>query len=45
MGDYTGLSGDRRYAVYRWFTDPAARAVTPPERSARPARSWPSCAR
>ena len=30
-GDHTGFSGDRRYAVYRWFTDPAARAVNPPE--------------
>ncbi|MDG9724974.1 MULTISPECIES: helix-turn-helix transcriptional regulator [unclassified Streptomyces] len=31
MGDHTGLSGDRRYVVHRWFTDPAARAVCPPE--------------
>ncbi|MEV7143058.1 helix-turn-helix transcriptional regulator [Streptomyces tauricus] len=31
MGEHTGLSGDRRYVVYRWFTDPAARAVCPPE--------------
>jgi hypothetical protein len=30
-GDHTGFSGDRRYVVYRWFTDPAARAVCPPE--------------
>lgn len=29
MGDYTGYSGDRRYAVYRWFTDPATRAPAP----------------
>ncbi|MGV9563469.1 helix-turn-helix transcriptional regulator [Streptomyces sp. NPDC003480] len=28
-GDHTGFSGDRRYVVYRWFTDPAARAVCP----------------
>jgi transcriptional regulator with XRE-family HTH domain len=28
-GDHTGFSGDRRYAVYRWFTDPATRAVCP----------------
>ncbi|MFC4908369.1 helix-turn-helix transcriptional regulator [Actinomadura gamaensis] len=28
-GDHTGFSGDRRYAVHRWFTDPAARAVAP----------------
>ncbi|WP_395107930.1 helix-turn-helix transcriptional regulator [Actinomadura sp. SCN-SB] len=31
MGDHSGFSGDRRYVVYRWFTDPAARAVSPPE--------------
>ncbi|OUC98384.1 helix-turn-helix transcriptional regulator [Streptomyces swartbergensis] len=30
-GDHTGFSGDRRYVVYRWFTEPAARAVCPPE--------------
>ncbi|MFF7794629.1 helix-turn-helix domain-containing protein [Streptomyces sp. NPDC007991] len=38
MGNYTGLSGDRRYVAYRWFTDPAARAVTPPEEQERHAR-------
>jgi transcriptional regulator with XRE-family HTH domain len=38
MGNHTGFSGDRRYAVYRWFTDPAARAVTPPEEHERYAR-------
>ncbi|MEU6718919.1 helix-turn-helix transcriptional regulator [Nonomuraea sp. NPDC046802] len=27
----TGLSGDRRYVVYRWFTEPDARALCPPE--------------
>ena len=32
-GDHTGFSGDRRYLVYRWFTDPAARAVAPGPRS------------
>ncbi|MFH9060340.1 helix-turn-helix transcriptional regulator [Streptomyces coeruleorubidus] len=37
-GNHTGFSGDRRYAVYRWFTDPAARAVTPPEDQERYAR-------
>ncbi|MFH8498986.1 helix-turn-helix transcriptional regulator [Streptomyces coeruleorubidus] len=37
-GNHTGFSGDRRYAVYRWFTDPAARAVTPPEDQQRYAR-------
>ena len=30
-GDHTGFAGDRRYAVYRWFTDPDGRAVSPPE--------------
>jgi transcriptional regulator with XRE-family HTH domain len=38
-GDLTGFSGDRRYAVYRWFTDPEARAVNPPEEQERHARS------
>lgn len=37
-GDLTLFSGDRRYAAYRWFTDPAARAVTPPEEQERYAR-------
>ncbi|QFZ18367.1 MmyB family transcriptional regulator [Saccharothrix syringae] len=30
-GDHTDHTGDRRYAVYRWFTDPATRAAHPPE--------------
>ncbi|MFC9177228.1 MULTISPECIES: helix-turn-helix transcriptional regulator [unclassified Streptomyces] len=30
-GDHTGFSGDRRYLVYRWFTDPAVRAAGAPE--------------
>jgi transcriptional regulator with XRE-family HTH domain len=38
MGDQTGFSGDRRYVVHRWFTDPAARAVHPPEEQERHAR-------
>ncbi|TRO58975.1 helix-turn-helix transcriptional regulator [Streptomyces sp. IB201691-2A2] len=37
-GDHTGISGDRRYIAYRWFTDPATRAVTPPEEQERHAR-------
>ncbi|MEU4235480.1 helix-turn-helix transcriptional regulator [Nonomuraea sp. NPDC026600] len=37
-GDHTGFSGDRRYVVYRWFTDPAARAVCPPEEQEHRAR-------
>ncbi|MCM3920468.1 helix-turn-helix transcriptional regulator [Frankia sp. AiPs1] len=31
QGDHTGFAGDRRYIAYRWFTDPAARAVCPAE--------------
>ncbi|MGW3422341.1 helix-turn-helix transcriptional regulator [Streptomyces phaeochromogenes] len=38
MGDHTGLSGDRRYVAYRWFTDSATRAVTPPEERERHGR-------
>jgi transcriptional regulator with XRE-family HTH domain len=30
-GDHTGFTGDRRYVVYRWFTEPAVRAIQPPE--------------
>ncbi|QUQ66662.1 helix-turn-helix transcriptional regulator [Kutzneria sp. CA-103260] len=30
-GDNTRFSGDRRYLVWRWFTDPAARALCPVE--------------
>ena len=37
-GDHTGFSDDRRYIAYRWFTDPAARAVSPPEEQAHQAR-------
>ena len=37
-GDHTGLSGDRRYVVYRWFTEPAVRAVSPPAERDRHAR-------
>ncbi|MEV0614719.1 helix-turn-helix transcriptional regulator [Nonomuraea sp. NPDC050404] len=38
MGDHTRFSGDRRYIVYRWFTDPATRAVHPPENQEHQAR-------
>lgn len=31
FGDYTRFSGMARYLVYRWFTDPAQRAIYPPE--------------
>ncbi|GGX32044.1 helix-turn-helix transcriptional regulator [Streptomyces lomondensis] len=37
-GDHTGWSGDRRYIVHRWFTDPAARALCPPEEQEHHAR-------
>ncbi|MYR93914.1 MULTISPECIES: helix-turn-helix transcriptional regulator [unclassified Streptomyces] len=37
-GDHTGFSGDRRYLVYRWFTDPAARAAGAPEEREHQAR-------
>ncbi|MDT0346930.1 helix-turn-helix transcriptional regulator [Streptomyces litchfieldiae] len=30
-GDHTRFTGDRRYSVYRWFTDPEAHAAHPPE--------------
>jgi transcriptional regulator with XRE-family HTH domain len=30
-GDQTNLRGDRRYLVYRWFTDPDGRDGCPPE--------------
>ncbi|MEW9552377.1 helix-turn-helix transcriptional regulator [Nonomuraea sp. NPDC050783] len=31
FGDYTRFSGMARYLTYRWFTDPAQRALYPPE--------------
>jgi transcriptional regulator with XRE-family HTH domain len=31
LGDYTRFTGMSRYLVYRWFTDPAQRALYPPE--------------
>jgi transcriptional regulator with XRE-family HTH domain len=37
-GDHTGLSGDRRYIIHRWFTDPAVRAGQPPEEQERHSR-------
>ncbi|MFJ6460353.1 helix-turn-helix transcriptional regulator [Streptomyces sp. NPDC091387] len=30
-GDHVDFAGDRRYTVYRWFTDPAARSAAPAE--------------
>jgi hypothetical protein len=38
QGDHTGFSGDRRYVVHRWFTDPAARVVCPLEEQEHHAR-------
>ncbi|MFJ8689725.1 helix-turn-helix transcriptional regulator [Micromonospora wenchangensis] len=37
-GDHTGLTGDRRYVVYRYFTDPAMRDLHGPEEWRRHAR-------
>ncbi|RBM14387.1 helix-turn-helix transcriptional regulator [Streptomyces sp. PT12] len=37
-GDHTRFSGDRRYTAFRWFTDPAARAIGPPDEHERHAR-------
>jgi transcriptional regulator with XRE-family HTH domain len=37
-GDLTRFSGDRRYTIYRHFTDPAARAVHSPEEREHHAR-------
>ncbi|CAM5733817.1 Helix-turn-helix domain-containing protein OS=Streptomyces tendae OX=1932 GN=F3L20_20305 PE=4 SV=1 [Streptomyces tendae] len=31
MSDHTGFRGDRRFTIHRWFTEPEARAVCPPE--------------
>ena len=31
MGDKTGFGGDRRYVIYRWFTEPADRTGYPIE--------------
>jgi transcriptional regulator with XRE-family HTH domain len=30
-GDHSVFTGDQRYLVYRWFTDPATRIVHPPD--------------
>ncbi|MFE0527489.1 helix-turn-helix transcriptional regulator [Micromonospora parva] len=37
-GDHTGLTGDRRYVAYRYFTDPAIRDLHGPEEWQRHAR-------
>jgi transcriptional regulator with XRE-family HTH domain len=38
-GDHTGFTGNRRYVVYRWFTEAEARAVCPPDEREYHARS------
>src|SRR6185436_20261165 len=38
MGDHGRFTGDRRYLAYRWFTEPAARLIHPPEETGRHAR-------
>jgi transcriptional regulator with XRE-family HTH domain len=40
MGDQTGLRGDRRYVVYRWFTDSTMRAAVPREEWDRHSRQF-----
>jgi transcriptional regulator with XRE-family HTH domain len=37
-GDHTEFTGDRRYVAYRWFTEPDARAASPPDERERHAR-------
>jgi transcriptional regulator with XRE-family HTH domain len=37
-GDHTHFSGDDRYLVHRWFTDPGSRAVGPPGEHERHSR-------
>ncbi|AUS77173.1 XRE family transcriptional regulator [Actinoalloteichus sp. AHMU CJ021] len=37
-GDLTGFTGDRRYLVHRWFTDPGTRDQYPPEEREHQAR-------
>jgi transcriptional regulator with XRE-family HTH domain len=37
-GDFSRFTGDRRYLVYRWFTDEAARAVHLPDDRERQSR-------
>ncbi|PXY27822.1 helix-turn-helix transcriptional regulator [Prauserella muralis] len=39
FGDHSGRTGWARSDVYRWFTDPAARAVYPPDDHDRQGRS------
>ncbi|BCY10867.1 helix-turn-helix transcriptional regulator [Actinoplanes sp. L3-i22] len=38
IGDHSVFTGDRRFMIYRWFTEPASRVIHPPEETARHAR-------
>lgn len=38
MGELTGMTGDRRYLIFRWFTEPATRGTHPPEEQEHQAR-------
>jgi transcriptional regulator with XRE-family HTH domain len=37
-GDLGGFTGDRRYLIHRWFTEPATRAIHPPDEQERHGR-------
>ncbi|WP_238007878.1 helix-turn-helix transcriptional regulator [Dactylosporangium sp. AC04546] len=39
MGDQTALRGDRRYRIWRWFTEPQARFVHPADEEEHHSRS------
>lgn len=39
MGDHSGFTGDERYLLHRWFTDPDALAAHAPEERERHSRS------
>ena len=39
LGDYSGFTGNARSSVYRWFTDPAERAIYPAADQARQGRA------
>ncbi|GIF45920.1 helix-turn-helix protein [Asanoa ferruginea] len=39
-GDPSGFKGDRRYLPWRWFTEPSARLVHPPEEHAHHSRMF-----
>ncbi|GIF14276.1 helix-turn-helix transcriptional regulator [Actinoplanes teichomyceticus] len=39
-GDLTSFTGDRRYLIYRWFTEPAVRDFNPPQEWEHHARQY-----